>query len=194
MVEHSAILISKILRASNRHFSFDGWYGPVQPIVMSKQWPAPADPLRRCEESENIRQRGVRFERWRNISQGPLNKETSVHDVLSCWFHLQRGTASCHCLVVSLQFHVFYLCLYSYFLTPLHFVLELIEQDWSLLWWKERQWHKNESKNWGPKNESRKTLDFLYAPFLWLIMMALFKHRWTLVIIPSFYRSTLWKL
>lgn len=46
IVEHSAILISKILKAFHRHFNFDGWYEPVPPTVMSQQWPAPAAPLR----------------------------------------------------------------------------------------------------------------------------------------------------
>ena len=61
-MEHSAILISKILKASNGHLSFDGWYGPLPPIVMSQQRPAPAGPPEtRNEGTGNIRRPVGRF-------------------------------------------------------------------------------------------------------------------------------------
>ncbi len=188
MVEHSASLISKILKASNRHFSFDGWYGPAPPIVMSQQWPAPANPLRGEMNGVGISDglcldlrddatlvrvhllrlrptRGHQFMTWYDadsaLKRCKWEQVTSESDLMSL---------SCRFIAVS---PLLCLCLYYYFCTPLHSPawvynivniffyfclssslsalswwadLELIGQDWSLLRWKERKAHKNESK------------------------------------------------
>lgn len=62
MVEHSAILISQILKASNWHFSFDRWNRRFPPIVRTKQGP---DPRGGDVKSQTV----VRFHKWRRINK-----------------------------------------------------------------------------------------------------------------------------
>lgn len=124
MVECSAILISKILKASNRHFSFDGWHRPVPPIPVSQQWPAPADPLRGEKMgSGNIRCPVVRFEPL--LPLRPTRRCNSM-----TWYHgnptLKRykgEQVTSESNLMSLRCHfiaVLPLCSYYYFSTPLH--------------------------------------------------------------------------
>lgn len=125
MVEHSAILISKILKASHRHFSYDGWYGP---IVMSQQWPAPADPLR--GEMKGV---GISGGLWLDLRYYstlvrvpllPLRPTRRDQSTASCWFHfkkVQRGTSDIIPWpnVIVLSFH----CSFTSFISMLILLL-----------------------------------------------------------------------
>lgn len=117
MAGHSAILISKILKASHRHFRFDWWYGPVLPIVMSQQWPAPGDPQRRNDGCASIRRSVFRFERCCKICRVFMHHSdqqgwSSPH-VVSCWYCFRRrGNQEFELMSLSsLQFQLFYICI-----------------------------------------------------------------------------------
>lgn len=132
MVECSAILISKILKASNRHFSFDGWHRPVPPILVSQQWPAPADPLRGEKMgSGNTRCPVVRFERWRNTIQtvlplGPTRRCKSMTRYLK---RCKGEQVTSESNVMSLRF---YLCVYIITFWP-HYTLLCVRLCFSCL-------------------------------------------------------------
>lgn len=122
MVEHSAILISKILKGSNRHFSFDGWYGPVPPTVMSQQWPAPAVPLRGDVK-------GVEISDLRNdatLAESVSHHLTRRHDVVLRWSHFKKGKKGKkwhHSALMSLSCSFISFIRYYYFVTQLQSLL-----------------------------------------------------------------------
>lgn len=122
IVEHSAILISKILKTSHGHFSFDRWCGPVPPTVMSQQWPAPERKMKWVRISHGLWSDGSGDAALVRVPV--LQLRPNGRDEVSHWNKGHHSVIKSHCPFVLLQSYVLFSVL-------ILLILDLITLHWN---------------------------------------------------------------